>query len=811
MKLHVSKAIGALLERAAARCIQQGLYFVGVEHVFATLLDEHHQLPASVAEPYLNQLFAVAREVNRTAWTEPLASPAGDIHYTPRCIEAVNRAGKLAERFGRGQAEAGHLLLAILSDSLSAPSRAMDGLRLGRETCIRRLEAALCGMDAAEPVPARAAAAASPGSRAAHAADGNGGSAQPQPQSQPQHNVPAPGPAAAPAPSLPRLTRDLRAAALRGDLDAAVGREREMFEILQVFTRKTKNNVILVGDAGVGKTQLVEGIAREIAQRESGAARLLPEYRILELNLAALMAGTQYRGAFEEKILALLDELKGARDTILFIDEIHLIMGAGATDGDGMDFANLLKPPLARGEIRCIGATTLQEYRKFVERDPAIERRFQMVRVEALSEKATLAVLEKLQPALEAHHGVVVDARALRAAVSLSQRYLPNRVLPDKAIDVLDQACARYRLRALTKRSEAFRQFDSGPGEDGREARVTPHDIRKVVSQMAGIPLEELTARERMQLTGLDRTLAERLIGQDEAIARVVATVKKARVGLNDPNRPQGVMLFLGPSGVGKTQLAKLLADALFGSPAHLVSFDMSEYVEAHAVSRLLGAPPGYAGSDEEGRLSAAVRAHPYAILLFDEIEKAHPQVFDIFLPILDEGRLKDARGRDLSFRNCYIILTSNIGADLLGGGAGADNGAGLLEALRAHFRPEFINRIDQIVPFYPLLREDIRSILRLEVNALRRRLRGRRIGIRMYQQAYEYLMDKGYSPEFGARELRRAVDQHVAAPLSDRILRGDFGDGDMIDVLMDEGALVFRKGRPHSSLLKPGKLGTSA
>ena len=601
------------------------------------------------------------------------------------------------------------------------------------------------------------------------------------------------------APERHGLTRDLTDAALRGRLEPAIGREQEIFEIMQVLTRKTKNNVMLVGDAGVGKTQTVEGLVLQLARSTKKPES--PNFHFLELNMAALMAGTQYRGAFEEKVIALLDRLKESSDTVLFIDEAHLIMGAGSTDGDSIDLANLLKPALARGEIRCIAATTLQEYRKFVEKDPAIERRFQMVRLEELSGEATLHVLQRLKPSLEKHHGVPISQRAMNAAIALTQRYMPNRRLPDKAIDVLDQACARYRMKRLVAKSDpAFLERTVLPRA---EDKVTPHDIRKVVSQMTAIPIEEITSEERMHLTGLDSALRAQLIGQDEAVARVVAAAKKARVGLADPHRPEAVMLFLGPSGVGKTQLAKLLARHLFGSRNHLITLDMSEYVEEHSVARLIGAPPGYVGSEEEGQLTGAVRNTPFSIVLFDEIEKAHPRVFDVLLPVFEEGRLRDAKGREASFKNCIIILTSNLGADLLyRSGAGAAD-ATLIQELRRHLRPEFINRIDEIVPFYRLLAEDVRSILRLEINKVRERLAEKHIGIRMYQRAYEHLAARGYSPEYGARELRRVVDRMITTPISELLLQQAFQAGDMIDVLMEDGQIEFRKGKPHHAELE--------
>jgi ATP-dependent Clp protease ATP-binding subunit ClpC len=775
----VSPEVNALVERAVGHSVRQGLFFVGVDHLFAALFEEPEALPTAVREQHLNALTPVLREMGRTPWTRPVRSSTGEVFHTPRCIAALTQAGHLAERMNGGAASAGHVLLAILSDSLSAPSRAMDRLAIDRGAVLQTLRQSL-----------------------ASSARRNSAMLRKPPETAAAHETPHETPHEQALPplherssSLATLTRNLEKLAHQGKLEPAIGRDKEIFEILQVLTRKNKNNVMLVGEAGVGKTQVVEGLALALAHGLGGAQG--PTFHLLELNLAALMSGTQYRGALEEKLLSLIEQLKERDDVVLFIDEAHLIMGAGATDGGSVDLANLLKPALARGEIRCIGATTLQEYRRFVEKDPAIERRFQMVRIEELSEEASLQVLMRLRPSLERHHEIKISTRAVHATVKLTQRYMPNRRLPDKAIDVLDQACARFRLKLLAARGGQSGVFDSTLPL-GAEDKVTPHDIRKVVSQITAVPIEEMTAEERVLLIDLDKRLKTRLIGQDEAVSRVVSVVKKSRAGLSDPNRPDAVMLFLGPSGVGKTELAKLLAAHLFGSLNHLTTFDMSEYVEEHSVSRLLGAPPGYAGCEEEGRLTAAVRNSPFSILLFDEIEKAHPRIFDIFLPIFDEGRLKDSRGREASFKNCIILLTSNIGAEVLSRDDRSGIDKALMDALRGHFRPEFINRIDEIVPFYPLLTEDIRSILRLEINILRERLRERKIGVRMYQRAYEFLAAQGYNPEFGARELRRTVDKLVATPISQGLIGGDFVEGDMIDVLIENGELVFRKGRPH-------------
>lgn len=785
MQVKVSTEIGKLLDDSAAICCQRNHVFVGVDHLFDAIVASPELLPTAFAQRHLGDLQQVAREVGRQGWRGATNAMSGELFYTPRCANALSNASKLAERMRQGAARSGHLLMAILGDAQSAPSRAVDSLRIPRGVLLQLLRNELLKM-----APLAAPKAVPTGMAAAPSA--------PSLSAGPSRAEAAPSAERAESSggfSIENITRDLTQAAREGKLEPAIGRDEEMFEILQVMARKGKNNVMLLGEAGVGKTQIIEGMALAGVQGAMGG--MLAQYRILELNIGMLMSGTQYRGAFEEKVLALLEELKRSPEIILFIDEVHLIMGAGSTDGDSMDVANLLKPALARGEIRCIGATTLNEYRKFVEKDPAIERRFQMVRVEQLSEAATLQVLAKLRPSLEQHHRVKIGTRAIEAAVALTQRYMPNRNLPDKAIDVLDQACARYRLKVIAAANNpAMLQGTMLPGAGGQE-KVTPHDIRKVVSQLTSIPIEEMTSQERLFLSDLERRLKQQLIGQDEAVSKAVAAVKQSRAGLADPNRPQGVMLFLGPSGVGKTQLAKLLADALFGSVNHLVTFDMSEYTEEHSVARLLGAPPGYVGADEEGRLSAAVRNAPFSILLFDEIEKAHPRIFDIFLPIFDEGRLKDSHGRDINFKNCFIILTSNIGADILRRSESDADRVQLMEELRGHFRPELINRIDEIIPFYPLLFEDVRSILQLSLRDLQNRLKEKNIGLRVYQRAYEVLAREGYSPEYGARELRRAVSRLIITPISDMMIDGKFKPGDTIHVLMDGEKMMFSAEAP--------------
>ena len=790
MQVSVSPEVNALLDSAATLSARRGLAYVGVEHLFEALANESKLLPEALNDRYFQVFPIVIRELAQHAWQGVLPVSGRDVFHTPRCAAALNEAARLAQRLGHGKPSAGHVLLALLADAHAQPSRIMDRLQLDRGGFIQALRQALAAGALPKGEPGQRQAGAGPDDQTGSATSQErpAGVSAPAQTAEPRQGA---GGAKSP---LEELTRDLSLAARQGRIEPAIGRDKEMYQILEVLNRRSKNNAILVGEAGVGKTKIVEGMAVLGAkQRESGG--VLAQWRFLELNIAALMAGTQYRGALEEKVAGLLEILKHTKDTILFIDEIHLIMGAGAVGEGGMDLANLLKPALARGEIRCIGATTLDEYRKFVERDPALERRFQMARIEPLSPGATWDVLNRLRPGLEKHHNIRISRKALHAAITLTGRYMPNRHHPDKAIDVVDQACARYRLLAVaTKaRPELFEHGSQAAGV----GKVTPHDIRKVVSQMAGVPIEEITAEERNRLEGLEQKFRDVIIGQDHAVSKVVAAAKKSRAGLADPNRPDAVMLFLGPTGVGKTQMAKTLADLVFGSPAHLTVFDMSEYGEPHTVSRLIGAPPGYQGHDEEGLLTAAVRARPFSVLLFDEIEKAHRKVFDVFLPLLDEGRIKDNMGRDVNFRNCMILFTSNIGADVLREEGTETDLQRLMDALHRRFRPEFINRIDEIVPFYPLLFEDIRTILAHLIEDLSGRLKAKGIQFHVYQGAYEHLAERGYNPEYGARELRRTVERLVINPLSALLVEGQFGEGDCVEVLMEEEALTFRKRAP--------------
>ena len=780
MQVSVSPEINEVIDSAANASMRTGVQFVGVEHLFTNIIAQSGSLPPTFVTTHNKVLNAVTTEISRKPWPGKLPGQAAEAFYTPRCADAINEATRIAKQMGQSTANPGHLLLAILSDKYSMPSRVIEAVGYNRSEIVDDLRAHLSDHEAAAQSSAPAAKVAT--KEASESGE------------DPKLHMTGTAPAESAVPAddeIRKFTRDLTAMAREGKLDDAIGRDKEMQELIEILARKGKSNAILVGDAGVGKTQVVEGLAIAMANGKFGD--MYAQKKLIELNMGQLMAGTAYRGAFEEKLNGLIEKLKADPNAIMFIDEIHLIMGAGSTEGGGVDMANLLKPVLARGEIKCIGATTLDEYRQHIAKDPAMERRFQMVRLEPLSPQAAYEVLKKIKPSLQKHHGVRISKRAVRAALVLTMRYMPNRHLPDKAIDVLDQTCARHRLKQMAaERGENL--SDTMIGDDGVADRVGPHEVRKVVARATGIPLEEITSEERKRLSDLERQLGKVIIGQDEAVKRVAASIKRSRAGLSDPNRPDGVFMFLGPSGVGKSQLAKALASIVFGSSRHLKTFDMSEYNEAASVTRLVGASAGYVGHEEDGLLTKAITDQPFSILLFDEIEKAHANIYDIFLPMLDEGRVTDAKGRELSFKNNLIIFTSNVGAEIVGEHTGEENRRAIIEKLHEHFRPEFINRIDEIVPFCHLLPEDIRRILSLNLKEVQQRLKSKGVRLHVYQGAYEHIAEQGYNYEFGARELRRTVEKLIVDPVSSALIDGKFSKGDTVAVKVENGALTFEK-----------------
>ena len=641
--------------------------------------------------------------------------------------------------------------------------------------------------------------------------------------------------------ALEKFGRDLTKAAKNGEIDPVIGREKEIQRVIQILSRRTKNNPVLIGEPGVGKTAVAEGLALEIAN--GNVPEILRDKKVVSLDLTGMIAGAKYRGDFEERIKSAIDEVKKSKDTILFIDELHTIVGAGSAEGSA-DAANILKPSLARGDFQVIGATTINEYRKYIEKDAALERRFQPVKVGEPTKEQAVEILKGLRDSYEAHHKVRITNEAIEAAVNLSSRYIADRYLPDKAIDLIDEGASKVKLKGLTsppdiksleelidkleqekasaineqdfERAAKLRdeqknvqsQLDTAKKEwyesrENRNGEVTPEVIAEIVSEWTGIPVVQLTKEESERLLNLEKELHERVVGQDEAVSSIAKAIRRGRVGLKDPKRPIGSFIFLGPTGVGKTELSKALAAAMFGDENAMLRIDMSEYMEKHTVSRLVGSPPGYVGFDEGGQLTEKVRRKPYSVILFDEIEKAHPDVFNILLQILDDGRLTDSQGRTVDFKNTVIIMTSNIGAKLLTEnhsslGFTDDNSENketentkelVLGELKKAFRPEFLNRIDDIIVFDRLSKDEIKEIAVKMLAGLKKRLSDMEIEIEFTDEAISAIADKGFDEIYGARPLRRAITSDIEDPLSEKMLDGsvkanskvkcDFADGE--------------------------------
>ncbi|KAB8163464.1 AAA domain-containing protein [Streptomyces sp. 3MP-14] len=810
----MSEPAWQLVSGAASYAAQHGSDDLDTEHLLRAALTTEptrSMVARSGADPD-----ALAEEIDSHAGEGPTRS---SISVSPAAKRALMDAHRVALASGARYIGPEHLLLALAANKDSAAGRTLGSVRF---------DPAASAPPPPPPAGAGAGAGAQPGA-GARAPGGPGG-----------------GRGAGRASNLDRYGRDLTALARDGEIDPVIGRESEIEQTIEVLARRGKNNPVLIGEAGVGKTAVVEGLAQRMA--EGDVPDVLLGRRVIQLNFSALVAGTRCRGDFEERLTGLIDEIRARSDeVIVFIDELHTVVGAGGGGGDGggaMDAGNILKPSLARGELHVIGATTLEEHRRYIEKDAALARRFQPILVPEPTTDDAVTILRGLRDRYEAHHQVRYSDEALLAAVQLSDRYLTDRFLPDKAIDLIDQAGARVRMSASTtsgdvralqrEQEQAQRDKDQavaaedyeraselrdrltelerrieeagrrGPDRE-RIAEVTVDDIADVVSRATGIPVSSLTQEERERLLGLENRLRERVIGQDEAVAAVADAVLRSRAGLSSGDRPIGSFLFLGPTGVGKTELARTLAEALFGSDERMVRLDMSEYQERHTVSRLVGAPPGYVGHEEAGQLTETVRRDPYSLLLLDEVEKAHPDVFNILLQVLDDGRLTDAQGRRVNFTNTVIVMTSNLGSEAIsargpraGFGRGADGGEEerrerVLRPLREHFRPEFLNRIDEIVIFRQLDSEQLRQVTDLMLNETRHQLHAQDVAVTFTPAAVDWLAERGYQPEYGARPLRRTIQREVTNELSRRLLRGELTPHTALTVDVADGRLDFR------------------
>jgi len=781
--------------------------YIGTEHILLGLIREGEGVASTVLQKLGLSLENIRLEIEKLVQPGPTTQIIGDIPFTPRAKKALELAAEEARSLGHNYIGTEHLLLGLIREGEGIASQVLLNLGLELNT-VRSEVMELLG-------------SALPG--------GQGGAVGGQQ-------------AKSKTPALDAFGRDLTALAKDNKLDPVIDRDQEIERVIQILSRRTKNNPVLLGEAGVGKTAIVEGLAQSIIA--GNVPEILRGKRLITLDLALMVAGTKYRGQFEERIKAVMEEIKRSQDVIIFIDELHTLVGAGAAEG-AIDASNILKPALSRGEIQCIGATTMDEYRKYIEKDAALERRFQTIMVEPPSVAQTIDILKGLRDKYEAHHRVTFKDEALEAAAKLADRYISGRFLPDKAIDLIDEAGSRARLNVLIippaikeleqkvegirKEKESFiksQDFEKAASlrDQERQARqeleqlnkewsqakdkmrpeVAEEDIAKIVAQWTGIPIFRLEEKESEKLLKIEDELHKRVVGQNEAIEAIAHAVRRSRAGIKDPKRPIGSFIFLGPTGVGKTLLARALADFMFGDEEALMQLDMSEYMEKFNVSRLIGAPPGYVGYEEGGQLTERIRRRPYAVILLDEIEKAHPDVFNLLLQVFEEGRLTDSFGRKVDFRNTVIIMTSNVGANLirktgsLGFKAQKEEVSyqemkdKLLEEVKHTFKPEFLNRIDDIIVFRQLVKEDLSRIVDIEVGHVADRLKEQGIVLDVSSEAKELLIDKGFDPVFGARPLKRTIQRFLEDPLASELISKKFKEGSTVKVSRKNEELIF-------------------
>ena len=793
--------------------------YIGTEHLLLGLINLGQGVAVNVLQKMGLDLDTVRQAVDEQVGLGPEAKPSGNIPYTPRVKKVLALAGKEAKSLNHSYVGTEHILLGLLREGEGVAARVLKSLDVDVDRCRNEIlseldpnfasseekESSVVGGDADEP-------------------EEKGKDVK--------------------TPALKAFGRDLTELAKKGDLDPVVGRSAEIRRVTQVLCRRTKNNPVLIGEAGVGKTAIVEGLAQQIA------GGLVPENlidkKVVTLDLALMVAGTKYRGQFEERIKAVMDELRKAKNIIIFIDELHTIVGAGAAEG-AMDASNIFKPALSRGELQCIGATTLAEHRKYIEKDSALDRRFQSVKVEAPSIEDTVKILQGIRSKYEDHHNVNYTDKSLEAAAKLTDRYVTGKFLPDKAIDAIDEAGARSRMESMQRPQEIEDLSDEIKEicaskesaisdqnfEEAAEARdkekklrakrervleswkknreqnradVNEDDMLQVVADWTGIPLNRMESKESKKLLQLEQELREQVVGQDFATQVVSKALRRSRADLKDPKRPIGSFMFLGPTGVGKTHLAKVLSERIFGDQESLIQVDMSEYMEKHAVSRMIGSPPGYVGHDEGGQLTEAIRRRPYSVILFDEIEKAHPDVAQILLQILEDGRLTDSLGRKVDFRNTILIMTSNVGAEILQRntslGFSVSNAEQdfekikekILEEAKKIFKPEFLNRLTEIVIFRQLFKEHMTAIVELELEKVSERLKERKLKLDVSKEAKDFLIEHGYDKKLGARPLRRAVERYLEDNLAEALLAGDIRKSVPIQVLLHEDEKVGLK-----------------
>jgi len=794
--------------------------YVGTEHLLLGLIKLGQGVAVNVLERMGLELEAVRMEVEKEVGSGPAQKAAGNIPYTPRVKKVLALANKEAKALNHSYVGTEHLLLGLLREGEGVAARVLKRLDVDiqrtRNEILAEIDPNFSPEDHDDD-------------------DDDEEDDTPFEDESPAQAEPAEPESKTKTPALKAFGRDLTKMARDGGLDPVIGRESEIERVIQILCRRTKNNPVLIGEAGVGKTAIVEGLAQEIAS--GNVPEILRDKRVVTLDLALMVAGTKYRGQFEERIKAVMDEIRKVKNVILFIDELHTIVGAGSAEG-AMDASNIIKPALSRSELQCVGATTLNEYRKYIEKDAALERRFQQVKVEEPSVSDAIKILQGLQEKYESHHKAKFTPAAIDASVKLTSRYLTGRYLPDKAIDVLDEAGARARIGTMTRPPSikeleskievinrdkvaaiAEQDFEKAAAlrDDEKHAKkeleetlkswrasseekivtVTDDDIMGVVSKWTGVPLRRMEEKETEKLLKMEEELRGRVVGQDEAVIAISKALRRSRADLKDPRRPIGSFLFLGPTGVGKTYLARNLAEFMFGDAEALIQIDMSEYMEKFTASRLIGSPPGYVGYEEGGQLSEAVRRRPYSVVLFDEVEKAHPDVMNLLLQILEEGMVTDSLGRKIDFRNTIIILTSNVGAATikrqtsLGFGAMSEDQADfegmkekILEESKRFFKPEFLNRLDDLVVFHMLEKGDLNQIVELEVEKLVARLREKDIALVLTEEARELLATKGFDPAYGARPMRRAVERFLEDPLAESLLRGDVKPGDLVNVI---------------------------